>query len=200
MFEPCLQIHSLLNAHVTWFASQLQRESELHALGILLNIACCLIDKILNHRFRLTSSVTGESLTKNSIPTFSVAKANSTLTTAAKANSTITVIVDGVDKGAKMDAAPATSSVLNMYKGTYFNVPVDPEARVNLYYITKGQKLGVFSGCALLNNHMIHCWTGTGLVLGSLAMCCALYAKTDSLEEGITIVKSAIEDGTAVRV
>ncbi|KAG1785080.1 uncharacterized protein HD556DRAFT_1314529 [Suillus plorans] len=133
------------------------------------------------------SSVTGESLAENSIPTFSVAKANSALTAAAKANSTPTVIVDGVDKGAEMDAALATGSVLNVYKGTYFNVPVDPKAGVNLYYITKSRKLGVFSG-----------WNRTGPWVSGVR--CALYAKTDSLEEGIAIVKSAIEDGTAVRL
>ncbi|KAG2338576.1 hypothetical protein BDR05DRAFT_951859 [Suillus weaverae] len=79
-------------------------------------------------------------------------KANSTLTisalsvSSAEANSTPTVIVDEADGYAEIDAALAMGSVLNVHKSTYFNVPMDPKDGVTLYYITRGRKLGVFSG------------------------------------------------------
>jgi len=68
--------------------------------------------------------VTSESLTKNSTLTAST----------AKANSIPTVIADGVDNSAEIDAALATSSNLNVYKGTYFNVPANPKAGVTIKF------------------------------------------------------------------
>jgi hypothetical protein len=68
--------------------------------------------------------VTGESLTKNSAFTAST----------AKANSTPTVIADGVDNSAEIDAALATSSNINVYKSTYFNVPANPKAGVTIKF------------------------------------------------------------------
>lgn len=81
-------------------------------------------------------------------------EADSTLTAAfstlsvssAEATSTPTAIVDEADGYTEIDAALAKGSVLNIHKGIYFNVPMDPKDGVTLYYITRGRKLGVFSG------------------------------------------------------
>ncbi|KAG1800906.1 uncharacterized protein HD556DRAFT_1438905 [Suillus plorans] len=120
-------------------------------------------------------------------------EANSTLTistlniSAAKVNSTPTIVWDDMDRYAEIDAALAMGSVLNIHKGVYFNVPVNHQTGVTLYYITRGRKLRVFSG-----------WNKTGPWVSSVSR--ALYAKADSVEQGIEIVKFAIKDGTAARV
>jgi hypothetical protein len=55
-------------------------------------------------------------------------------------------ITDETDGYANADAALAFGSILNVYKGVYFNVPIAPPDGVTVYYITRGRKIGVFSG------------------------------------------------------
>lgn len=58
----------------------------------------------------------------------------------------IITIIDETDGYANVDAALAFGSILNVYKGVYFNVPIAPPDGVTVYYITRGRKIGVFSG------------------------------------------------------
>lgn len=57
-----------------------------------------------------------------------------------------TTIIDTADGYADADAALAFGSILNVHKGVYFNVPLAPTDGVTIYYVTRGRKIGVFSG------------------------------------------------------
>ncbi|KAG1722324.1 uncharacterized protein EDB91DRAFT_1088179 [Suillus paluster] len=74
--------------------------------------------------------------------------------------------------------ALANNSTLSYYHGTYFNVPVDVSPP--LYYVTRGHYIGIFSG-----------WDATGPKV--LGISCAIYHKVDSIEQGISIMKGAID-------
>ncbi|KAG1855837.1 hypothetical protein C8R48DRAFT_776206 [Suillus tomentosus] len=79
-------------------------------------------------------------------------------------------------------AALATDSTLIHYRDTYFNVPVD--ATPPFYYVTQGHYISIFSG-----------WDATGPKVLSVSR--AIYHKVDSIEQGINIVKGAIDRGDA---
>ncbi|KAG2739931.1 hypothetical protein P692DRAFT_20881457 [Suillus brevipes Sb2] len=88
------------------------------------------------------------------------------------------------------DAANAASSLADaskilLYCGQYFNVPLNEAAP--LYYITRGRYIGVFSG-----------WDATGPKV--LGVSRAIFHKVDTVEQGIAIVKRAIERGEAAQV
>ena len=70
------------------------------------------------------------------------AAASSTAVRTAK----IVTVVDDVDHYAEVDAAITKGSILDSYMSVYFNVPVDPNPKDKVYYITRGRKIGVFSG------------------------------------------------------
>jgi hypothetical protein len=57
-----------------------------------------------------------------------------------------TTIIDPTDGYADADAALAFGSILNVHKGVYFNVPLAPTDGITVYYVTRGRKIGVFSG------------------------------------------------------
>ncbi|KAG2144306.1 hypothetical protein DEU56DRAFT_754356 [Suillus clintonianus] len=104
----------------------------------------------------------------------------------------VTVAVDAADGYAEVDAAVAAGSILNVHMSVYFNVPVDNKPGVTIYYITRGQK----SGCST-----------DGMFVESLGRNNAgpwvqgvsrtLFAKVASVDDGIDVVKSAIEAGVA---
>ncbi|KAG2125465.1 hypothetical protein DEU56DRAFT_916527 [Suillus clintonianus] len=104
---------------------------------------------------------------------------------AAAAHRHVTVYVDYEENDSSDDedaaaaaAALANDSTLIHYRDTYFNVPVD--ATPPLYYVTRGRYIGIFSG-----------WDATGPKV--LGVSRAIYHKVDSIEQGINIVKGAID-------
>ncbi|KAG2037074.1 hypothetical protein BDR03DRAFT_1010998 [Suillus americanus] len=99
----------------------------------------------------------------------------------------IITVTDETDGYANADAALAFGSILNVYKGVYFNVPIAPPDGVTVYYITRGRKIGVFSG-----------WSSVGPWVTGVSG--ALYTKAKTVDMGIEIVITAIEAGAAVRV
>lgn len=76
-------------------------------------------------------------------PSATVAAVDLTLNVASA--SVITVVDEGDDYTEVQDAI-VEGCILNIYKGVYFNIPASSEAAPPLYYITRGRKIGVFSG------------------------------------------------------
>lgn len=68
--------------------------------------------------------------------------------TLAAAPPTAASVVTVVDENDEVYAADAIAEgcMLNTYKHIYFNVPVSCDAANRLYYVTRGRKIGVFSG------------------------------------------------------
>ncbi|KAJ8582520.1 hypothetical protein M405DRAFT_846382 [Rhizopogon salebrosus TDB-379] len=126
---------------------------------------------------------TEDSATEASLPVAIAAPPSS----AVQPTNVVTIMDDTDHYADHVDAAIARGSVLNTHMSTYFNVPLNPNPNVKLYYITRGHKIGVFSGW---NN--VSPWV--------LGVSRAVYERVDTVEEGIEIVKFAIEDGIAARV
>jgi hypothetical protein len=55
-------------------------------------------------------------------------------------------VVTVVDENDDVYDAIAEGCMLNTYKHVYFNVPISSDAANRLYYVTRGRKIGVFSG------------------------------------------------------
>ncbi|KAG1825474.1 uncharacterized protein BJ212DRAFT_1474869 [Suillus subaureus] len=98
-----------------------------------------------------------------------------------------TTIIDSTDGYADADAALAFGSILNVHKGVYFNVPLTPTDGITVYYVTRGCKIGVFSG-----------WNSVGPWVTSVSG--ALYAKAKTVNNGIETVITALKAGVAVKV
>ncbi|KAG2108582.1 hypothetical protein DEU56DRAFT_920484 [Suillus clintonianus] len=122
-------------------------------------------------------------------PTSAPATAHAAAPTVVVPAGHVTVYVDYEENDSSDDedaaaaaAALANDSTLIHYRDTYFNVPVD--ATPPLYYVTRGRYIGIFSG-----------WDATGPKV--LGVSRAIYHKVDSIEQGINIVKGAIDRGDA---
>ncbi|KAG1796739.1 uncharacterized protein HD556DRAFT_1441438 [Suillus plorans] len=83
-------------------------------------------------------------------------------------------------------AALADDSLLHFYCGTYFNVPA-ADAEPPFYCISRGRHIGVFSG-----------WDATGPKV--LGVSHGIFHKVDSIEKGMSIMRSAIDRGDAMQV
>ncbi|KAG2338698.1 hypothetical protein BDR05DRAFT_1004015 [Suillus weaverae] len=83
-------------------------------------------------------------------------------------------------------AALADDSLLHFYSGTYFNVPA-ADAEPPFYCISRGRYIGVFSG-----------WDATGPKV--LGVSRGIFHKVDSIEKGMSIMRSAIDRGDAMQV
>ncbi|KAG2751547.1 hypothetical protein P692DRAFT_20726964 [Suillus brevipes Sb2] len=77
--------------------------------------------------------------------------------------------------------------MLNTYKHVYFNVPISSDAANRLYYVTRGRKIGVFSG-----------WGNVGPKV--LGVSRAIFGKVENIDQGIEALIAAIDAGTAMRV
>ncbi|KAG2341220.1 hypothetical protein BDR05DRAFT_949822 [Suillus weaverae] len=108
------------------------------------------------------------------------------LTAGTNTSTNIITIIDPMDGYANADAALAFGSILNVHKGVYFNVPITPTDGIPVYYVTRGHKIGVFSG-----------WSSVGPWVTGVSG--VLYAKAKTVDMGIEIVVAAIEAGIAVR-
>ncbi|KAG2053399.1 hypothetical protein BDR06DRAFT_1008790 [Suillus hirtellus] len=105
----------------------------------------------------------------------------------------VTLLADSDDKKDSTDdedASNAASSLadashIHCYHSKYFNMPINDKAP--LYYIMRGRYIGVLSG-----------WDATGPKVLSVSP--AIFHKVDTVEQGIMIVKHAIERGEAVQV
>ncbi|KAG1718108.1 uncharacterized protein EDB91DRAFT_1258883 [Suillus paluster] len=121
-------------------------------------------------------------------PTSAPATAHAAAPTVVPAgNVTVYVDYEEYDSSDDEDAATAAAALANdstliHYRNTYFNVPVD--ATPPLYYVTRGHYIGIFSG-----------WDATGPKVLSVSR--AIYHKVDSIEQGINIMKGAIDRGDA---
>ncbi|KIK34200.1 hypothetical protein CY34DRAFT_98431, partial [Suillus luteus UH-Slu-Lm8-n1] len=72
------------------------------------------------------------------------------------------------------------------YNSTYFNLPAT-NAEGPFYCITRGRYIGVFSG-----------WDATGPKV--LGVSRGIFHKVDSIEKGMSIMRSAIDRGDAIQV
>ncbi|KAG1762057.1 hypothetical protein EDD22DRAFT_847292 [Suillus occidentalis] len=117
-------------------------------------------------------------------PSATVAAVDLTLNVASA--SVVTVVDEGDDYTEVQDAI-AEGCVLNIYKGVYFNIPASSDAAPPLYYITRGRKIGVFSG-----------WGNVGPKV--LGVSRAIFAKVETIDQGMDALMAAIDAGTAARV
>ncbi|KAG1884519.1 hypothetical protein F4604DRAFT_1918951 [Suillus subluteus] len=132
----------------------------------------------------ISSNEEQETTTETLPPCLPVWSLPAAAATAVASTSMVTVAVDEEDSYAEVEAAIAVGSVLHMYMDIYFNVPMDDKTGVTIYYITRGQRIGVFYG-----------WNNVGSLVQGVSR--ALYGKVDSVDDGIDIVKSVIETGAA---
>ncbi|KAG1735742.1 uncharacterized protein EDB91DRAFT_1250370 [Suillus paluster] len=134
------------------------------------------------------ASSAGTAPTSAPTPTSAPATAHAAAPTVVPAgNVTVYVDYEEYDSSDDEDAATAAAALANdstliHYRNTYFNVPVD--ATPPLYYVTQGRYIGIFSG-----------WDATGPKV--LGVSRAIYHKVDSIEQGINIMKGAIDCGDA---
>ncbi|KAG1906245.1 uncharacterized protein F5891DRAFT_1182490 [Suillus fuscotomentosus] len=99
----------------------------------------------------------------------------------------VVTVVDGDVSSAEVEDAITEGCILNAYKGVHFNIPVSSDATPPLYYVTRGRKIGVFSG-----------WGNVGPKV--LGVSRAIFAKAETIDQGIKALMAAIDAGTAARV
>ncbi|KAG1800651.1 hypothetical protein EV424DRAFT_1545618 [Suillus variegatus] len=96
-------------------------------------------------------------------------------------------VVTVVDDSDDVYDAIAEGCMLNAYKHVYFNVPLSSDATQPLYYVTRGHKIGVFSG-----------WGNVGPKV--LGVSRAIFARVENIDQGVEALIAAIDAGTAVQV
>lgn len=140
-------------------------------------------------------------------PTSAPATAHAAAPTLVVPAGHVTLFVDYEenDSSDDEDAAAAATALVNdsmliHYRDTYFNVPV--EATPPFYYVTRGRYIGIFSGWwagfsefLMSSSSFLPCRDATGPKV--LGVSRAIYHRVDSIEQGINIVKGAIDRGDA---
>ncbi|KAG1792969.1 uncharacterized protein HD556DRAFT_1308993 [Suillus plorans] len=105
--------------------------------------------------------------------------------TLAAAPPTVASVVTVMNENNEVYDAIAEGCMLNTYKHVYFNVTVSSDAVNHLYYITRGRKIGVFSG-----------WGNVGPKV--LGVSHAIVGKVENINQGIEALIAAIDAGTAM--
>ncbi|KAG2069944.1 hypothetical protein BDR04DRAFT_1118757 [Suillus decipiens] len=119
---------------------------------------------------------------------------------------TVTFVVTIMDKDvdlAEVKDAMAEGCILHTYRHVCFNIPVASDAAPPFYYVTSGHKIGVFSGWYLffvLVMTLAYLVSGRGNVGPKvLGVSHAIFAKVETIDQGIEALMAAINAGTAAQ-
>jgi hypothetical protein len=111
-----------------------------------------------------------------------------------------------VDDGDDVYDAITEGCMLNAYKRVYFNVPLSSDATQPLYYVTRGHKIGVFSGWYVFIKFVLvmtftYLHSGRGNVGPKvLGVSRAIFGRMENIDQGIEALITVIDAGTAVQV
>ncbi|KAG2133685.1 uncharacterized protein EDB93DRAFT_1107519 [Suillus bovinus] len=102
---------------------------------------------------------------------------------------TVTFVVTVMDKDvdlAEVKDVMAEGCILHTYRHVCFNILVASDAAPPFYYVTRGRKIGVFSGWGNVSPKV-------------LGVSHAIFAKVETIDQGIEALMAAIDAGTAAQ-